>query len=115
VSIERLVKRRESLFTIEEVAFELGVTPSEVELLELSFLSPLQRSYLTLMRYRMSFFPASKHYLDDRPRKKPHNLGKKLTEAEKRAIWDKKAANRFRKAQLILEREKEIARRISTL
>lgn len=56
----RLTRRREALFTLEEVAKELGCSVGEVEALEESFLGPLQKAYLNLMRYDIGFYPHRK-------------------------------------------------------
>lgn len=56
----RLTRRRESLYTVEEVASELGCSPQEVRDLEESFLGPLQKAYLNLMRYDIGFYPHRK-------------------------------------------------------
>ena len=56
----RLTRRREMLYTREEVASELGCSVQEVEELEESFLSPLQKSYLNLLRYDIGFYPHRK-------------------------------------------------------
>lgn len=56
----RLTRRRESLFSVEEMAKEMGCTPEEVLAIELSFLSPLQKSYLSVLRYDIGFYPHRK-------------------------------------------------------
>ena len=56
----RLTRRREMLYTLEEVASELGCSVREVEELEESFLSPLQKAYLNLLRYDIGFYPHRK-------------------------------------------------------
>lgn len=56
----RLTRRREGLFTIEEMAKEMGCTPEEVLAIELSFLGPLQKKYLSVLRYDIGFYPHRK-------------------------------------------------------
>lgn len=45
---------------MEEVAKELGCEVWAVKALEESFLSPLQKAYLNLMRYDIGFYPHRK-------------------------------------------------------
>jgi len=56
----RLTRRRESLYSVEEVAKELGVSEGEVEALEADFLSKIQKDYLRLLNYDMGFYPHRK-------------------------------------------------------
>lgn len=56
----RLTRRRESLYSVEEVAKELGVSLGEVEALEASFLSRIQKDYLKLLNYEIGFYPHRK-------------------------------------------------------
>jgi hypothetical protein len=56
----RLTRRRESLYSVEEVAKELGVGLGEVEALEADFLSKIQRDYLKLLNYDIGFYPHRK-------------------------------------------------------
>lgn len=56
----RLTRRRESLYSVEEVAKELGVSEGEVEALEADFLSKVQRDYLKLLNYDIGFYPHRK-------------------------------------------------------
>ncbi len=110
----RLLKRRESLFTVEEVAFELGVTPQVVEELELCFMTPLQNSYLNLLRYRVGFYPRRKHPLDERPKRKVPP-GPPLSPEQKEARKKRRAERREKRKAYQLRLEMERANRISTL
>lgn len=56
----RLTRRRESLYSVEEVAKELGVSEGEVEALEADFLSRIQKDYLKLLNYEIGFYPHRK-------------------------------------------------------
>jgi hypothetical protein len=56
----RLTRRRESLYSTQEVAKELGVSEGEVEGLEDSFLSRIQKDYLKLLNYEIGFYPHRK-------------------------------------------------------
>lgn len=56
----RLTRRRESLYSTEEVSKELGVSREEVEKLEDSFLSRIQKDYLKLLNYEIGFYPHRK-------------------------------------------------------
>ena len=56
----RLTRRRESLYSTEEVAKELGVSREEIEKLEDSFLSRIQKDYLKLLNYDIGFYPHRK-------------------------------------------------------
>lgn len=56
----RLTRRRESLYSTEEVARELGVSKEEIEKLEDSFLSRIQKDYLKLLNYEIGFYPHRK-------------------------------------------------------
>jgi len=54
---DRLRRRRESLFSVEEMAELMGVSVSVVEELERSFLTTEQRRYLNVLRYTYGFYP----------------------------------------------------------
>jgi DNA-binding XRE family transcriptional regulator len=56
----RLTRRRESLYSTEEVAKELGVSREEIEKLEDGFLSRIQKNYLKLLNYEIGFYPHRK-------------------------------------------------------
>lgn len=56
----RLTRRRESLFSIEEMAKEMNCTVEDLVGLEGSFLSPMQKSYLNLLNYDIGFYPHRK-------------------------------------------------------
>lgn len=56
----RLTRKRQSLFTVEEMANEMGCTPEEVLAIEESFLGPLQKKYLNVLRYDIGFYPHRK-------------------------------------------------------
>lgn len=56
----RLTRRRESLYSVEEVAKELGVSEGEVEALEADFLSRIQKDYLKLLNYEIGYYPHRK-------------------------------------------------------
>ena len=56
----RLTRRRESLYSVEEVAKELGVGQGEIEALEDSFLSRIQKDYLKLLNYEIGYYPHRK-------------------------------------------------------
>jgi hypothetical protein len=56
----RLTRRRESLYSTEELAKELGVSKEDVEGLEASFLSRIQKDYLKLLNYEIGFYPHRK-------------------------------------------------------
>lgn len=57
---DRLLRRRESLFSVEEVAELMGVPVSVVEELERSFLTTDQRRYLNVLRYNFGLYPVRK-------------------------------------------------------
>lgn len=54
---DRLLRRRESLFSVEEMAEVMGVDTSVVLSLEESFLTTEQRKYLAVLRYSVGVYP----------------------------------------------------------
>lgn len=56
----RVTRRRESLYTVEEMAREMGVGVDVVHRLEEDFFTPEQRAYLNVVRYEVGFYPRRK-------------------------------------------------------
>lgn len=88
-----MVRKRESLFTPEEAAFELGITAEELLDLELCFLTRLQLDYLNLLQYNIGYYPMRRTVIK---RKDGSTTVKVLTPEERE---QRKLARKLRKSK----------------
>ena len=56
----RMIRRREALYTIAELSAITGIPTSRLRAMERSFLSDAQRAYMNAVGYCMGFYPKRK-------------------------------------------------------